>query len=539
MQDGDGPRPDDRRGVGVTRDLACLLRSRMANQRVRRTRGSGRLDVPEDHGTVNLDKAILSSLPGNIAVVDRRGAIIQVNEAWERFAVQNGAVSLEAVSVGANYLEACQRASARGSDNAAAAIAGLSSVLQGIQREFRLEYPCHSPHVRRWYLLMAAALAVDSGGAVCTHIEITDRVMAQQDLARTSAFFRALIENTLDVVTIIDNKGIIRYESPSIKRVLGYSQDELIGRSPLDLTHPEDVSNIRQVLDRLRQRGMTSAPVEFSFRHKDGGWRILEGVAKHAVEDPAVGGIVVTSRDVTDRRRAELELREKEAALRSSHRALQAVTARLLEAEETERRRLSRELHDDLNQRLAALAMEAGSIAKTLPPSGPVELRNHLRALQSDLTDISGQVRSMAYHLHPSILDDLGVVVAVRSFCADFTRREGIKVRFTHRGVVESLDHQVSSTVYRITQEALRNVARHSGAKTASVCLSASVDAITLRVADTGCGFDVKAAHAQPGLGLTSMGERARLLGGTFDVTSRIGSGSIIRVHIPRVRQEV
>jgi len=489
--------------------------------------------------TVNLDRAVLSSLPGNIAVLDPRGHIVQVNEAWENFARENGAVSIEAVSVGANYLDTCRRASGPGSDNAAAALAGLTAVLSGTQREFSLEYPCHSPHVKRWYLLLAAALSMDGGGAVCTHTEVTDRVMAQQNLARTSGFFKALIENTLDVVTIIDTEGIIRYESPSVARVLGYTQDELVGRSPLDLTHPEDVPHIRQVLDDLQRGGITSAPLEFSFRHKDGSWRVLEGVAKHATGNPAVSGIVVTSRDVTERRRAEISLREKEAALRNSHRALQAMTARLLEAEETERRRLSRELHDDLNQKLAALAMETGRLAKTLPVSPAADIRDKLRGLQSNLTNICGQVRSMAYHLHPSILDDLGVRVAIRSFCAEFSGREGIQVRFVHRGLTERLDEQVASTVYRITQEALRNVARHSGAKTATVSLSATIDTVTLRIRDTGSGFNVEAARAQPGLGLTSMRERALMLGGTFDVTSGTGKGSTITVRIPCKRQEV
>jgi signal transduction histidine kinase len=236
---------------------------------------------------------------------------------------------------------------------------------------------------------------------------------------------------------------------------------------------------------------------------------------------------------VTERRQAVRELREKEAALRNSHQTLQAVTARLLGAEERERRRLSRELHDDLNQKLAIVALDVAGLAKTLPRSDPVQIEHELRALQSRLTGICGQVRTMAYQLHPSILDDLGLAVAIRSYCAEFSSREGIQVQFVHRHLTEPIGQELASALYRITQEALRNVAKHSGTTKASVSLVGSDKAITLRVRDNGIGFRVETARGGGGLGLTSMAERARMLGGTFDIKSSPGEGTTVTASIP------
>jgi PAS domain S-box-containing protein len=483
------------------------------------------------------DRAIWHALPGHIAVVNRTGSITHVNEAWNRFAVENGASSPSTVSVGANYLEVCRRAAGNNCDDANAVLAGIVAVLAEDMPVFQFEYPCHAPNTERWFLLTCAPLGLGQGGAVCLHVDVTARVLAEQRVARTFDFFRALIENVSDIVTIVDSEGVVRYQSPSVERVLGYTQDELVGRPVFDLLATDDVQRIRHLLEMVKGPGATSTGFEFAIHHRDGKLRILEGVAANALRHPAVAGIVVTCRDVTDRRTAEAALREKEAALRNSHRSLQAVTARLFEAEELERRRLSRELHDDLNQKLASLAMDTGALARALAVSSATNIAKDLRALQSRLTGVCGQVRTMAYQLHPSILDDLGLVVAVRSYCAEFSRREGIRVRFTHRSIDELVSKELASAVYRITQEALRNVARHSGAKDASVSLRGTEDALILNVRDSGCGFNVEAARSQAGLGLTSMEERARMLGGTLEIQSKPGKGTTVVVRIPFVRR--
>jgi PAS domain S-box-containing protein len=492
--------------------------------------------VLQNRTAEELHLAVLSSLPAHIAVVDSNGTIIQVNQAWERFALTNGAPPMSKIGVGANYLDVCRRASGENSQEAPEVLAGLSAVLKGSLDSFCLEYPCHSPETQRWFLVAVAPLNTTSTGAVVSHTEITARVVAEQNLKQTSEFFRALIENASDIVAIIDPNGVFRYLSPSIERVLGYGQNELVGNTCFEVTHPADVPRMQEILQKLIATGTMSSPVEFSIRHKQGGWRVLEGLARNAIDNPAVGGIVVTSRDTTERREAESLLREKENALLSSHRALQAIAGRLIEAEETERRRLSRELHDDLNQKLAILAVDAGRLARVLPHSDPQRIENDLRALQSRLTVICGQVRTMAYQLHPSILDDLGLVVAVRSYCAEFSRREGIQTKFLHRNLSRPIPQEHASTIYRITQEALRNVAKHSGANTAFVSLVGSERDIMLTIRDTGKGFRLDEARAHGGLGLTSMEERARILHGTLEVNSRPTAGTTITARIPWTR---
>ena len=477
-------------------------------------------------------RSVIDALCSEIAVIDGDGTILAVNNAWNDFAAESGVANLVRVGVGQNYLAACEAAARAGDPFGERTLAGLKAVLDGTLNEFTLEYPCHAPDKQRWFLLSASPWRFGRGAAV-SHTEITRRVLAEKTLRQSEAHYRALIENEVDVVTILKPDGTIMFESPALERILGYTPEELVGRNVFEFIHPGDIEMIRGEIERVIHTSETSRPVEFAFRHKDGAWRTMESVARNLLAHPAVGGIIVNSRDITQRRAAEAELRSKEIALKSSHEQLQALAGRLLETEERERRRISRELHDDLNQKLAALAVDLGGIVTVLRNSPVDEIERQLRENQKGLARVSEEVRSLAYQLHPSILDDLGLAVALRSYCNTFARREHIDVRFTHRGLKRKIAPSVATCIYRIVQEALRNIAKHAKAKRVSVSVVQTSKEIVTVIRDDGIGFRPEMVRPGRSLGLKSMAERARLIGGAFAVESSPGTGTTLTLTIP------
>jgi signal transduction histidine kinase len=203
---------------------------------------------------------------------------------------------------------------------------------------------------------------------------------------------------------------------------------------------------------------------------------------------------------------------------------------RLVHAQEAEHRRIARELHDDLTQRLAVLAIDAGMLERL--PGCPPNVAEKARDMREQLVTLSESVHSLSRQLHPSILDDLGLVDALRSECLSVGQRDGVAVRYRARGVPPDLPRDVALCVYRVAQEALRNVGRHARCGRAAVRLVADGRELTLRVRDQGIGFEV-AARRKAGVGLESMRERARLVQARLTVRSRPGAGTAVTVRVP------
>jgi PAS domain S-box-containing protein len=494
--------------------------------------GSGpALSVVERNEEIN--RAVLASLNTHIAVLDRNGIIVTVNESWTKFGRENGLRDITAISPGASYLDVCRRATGADQLEAGWACQGIQAVLEGVRDEFVLEYPCHSDGVKRWFCMTATPLRLSGGGAVIAHEDITKRVEIERRLQQSEEYYRALIEHALDIVSIIGSDGRVLYDSPAVQRVLGYDTTEIIGENVFDYIHPDDQDAVRQVLRRMIDEPGSPYRAEFRFRHKNGAWRYSESIAKNLLHNPAVGGIIVNSRDITERREAADALREKEAALNRSNEQLRALAARMLVAEEEERRRISRELHDDLNQRLAIVAVDLGKLSRQVPAMPPRQIQKDLHALQRGVATLSEDVRRTAHYLHPSILDDLGLVVALRSWCEDFSQRHSIETTFVHRHVPETLPQDVRTAIYRIVQECLRNVAKHSRSESALVLLGGSRHGLRVTVRDCGIGFDPDSARGHGALGLISIEERARLLGGAVRIRSCPGDGCRVTIQIP------
>jgi signal transduction histidine kinase len=221
-----------------------------------------------------------------------------------------------------------------------------------------------------------------------------------------------------------------------------------------------------------------------------------------------------------------------EEGLRESQRTLRALAGRLLVAQEAECRRIARELHDDLNQALALLAVELDLLGQA-PPESAAGLAGRMHELSDRVKQLSSAMHDLSHNLHPSKLEQLGLVAGVRGLCKEQSEAHHLDVEFTHKHMPQSIPHDTALCLYRIAQEALRNVVKHSGARRACVELSGSADAVFLRVLDDGKGFACDAVLNNGGLGLVSMRERLYLVGGTMVIDSRPSSGTRIEVRIP------
>lgn len=245
-------------------------------------------------------------------------------------------------------------------------------------------------------------------------------------------------------------------------------------------------------------------------------------------------------REIAERKETERSLRASEVMLQARERQLQqnqedlrALAGQLLTAQEEDRRRISRDLHDDINQRLAMLTMDMRQVEKSAC-TDPDHLRKEMRRMSERLTAVSDDIRRMAYRFHPSILDDLGLVKAVRRLVDEFSAHTGIKNTYVYNEPVSALPTDDTICIFRVVQESLSNIARHSGASHVEVELMCDEEKIDLSIFDDGVGFAAEQSGTSVGhLGLLSMKERARLAKGTFEVTSTPGHGTRIRMAIP------
>ncbi|WP_218934718.1 sensor histidine kinase [Rosistilla ulvae] len=225
-----------------------------------------------------------------------------------------------------------------------------------------------------------------------------------------------------------------------------------------------------------------------------------------------------------------------ERSLFASRGEARDLAGRLLSAQEDERRRLARELHDDLSQRLAASAIGIGQLE--LGDLGNADSRARLKQMKEDLIGLSDDVHQMSYQIHPSILEDLGLEDAIRSACDRLARRDKIDVEFRCGMLPDPFSDAINLCLYRVAQESLWNAARHAETQRIDVVLTADPETVNLEIRDFGVGFDSDAALKNGGLGLASLHERARIVGGDLSIESRRGNGTTISLRIPLLDED-
>jgi PAS domain S-box-containing protein len=282
-----------------------------------------------------LNQAVLDSLAANIAVLDRYGNIIAVNEDWRRFALENGGAAI-ADSVGVNYLDVCRRAQEQGDGQIEATLAGIKAVLDGARANFTVEYPCHSPSEERWFLMSVTPLGGERGGVVVTHTNITSRWQAEEAIVESESRLRQLADAMPQIVYTSSPDGMVDYGNQRWVDYVGVPVEQSVGRKWMDAIHPDDREITRR---RFKESGRTGQPfeVEYRLRRKDGQYRwYLARATAIRNERGRIVKWIGTSTDIHDRKGAEAEreellARERTARAEAEHsaesiRRLQAVT---------------------------------------------------------------------------------------------------------------------------------------------------------------------------------------------------------------------
>jgi PAS domain S-box-containing protein len=359
--------------------------------------------------------------------------------------------------------------------------------------------------------------------------DITKRKQAEDAVKRSEEYFRAVTENALDVIIILDKKGVVKYISPSIERFGGYKPQEIIGKSAFEFIQPIDLPRAIADFGKAIITKETVVPNSFRVRHKDGSERVLEGLGKNLLDNSAVEGFVMNVRDITDRKRTE-------ETLRASREQMRALAGRLQAIREDERTNIAREIHDELGGALTSLKIDFSLLTKSALKIENDTVRSSLLASMNSMIKFIDStiqtVREISMELRPGVLDDLGLVAALEWQIKDFEKRTGIRSEFFPPVEEISLDADLSTALFRIFQEALTNVARHSGATEVRVRLRADADSFTLEVEDNGKGIEKRKILSSKSLGLLGMRERAQMFGGHITVTGTFGKGTKVTVEI-------
>jgi two-component system CheB/CheR fusion protein len=386
----------------------------------------------------------------------------------------------------------------------------------------------------RWYSMRVRPYRTMDNkidGAVMIFIDIDAARRIHLELQREQTFTAAVLESAAALVMVADMEGHIARFNLACRRLSEYSFEEVEGKPFWDvLVPPEEIATVKQVYKELAEsrsaREHENHWVDRSGQHHLISWSTtLVTEAQNATRHVVWVGV-----DVTEARLAEKALQQTEI-LRHSQEQLRTLTAGLVEAQEEERRRVSQELHDDISQRLTALAVQLEVLHQARGISSE-ELHGKIGELQKQMEVLSEDLRRTARNLHPVMLTHLGLEPALKAYCEEFSKLRKIKVRLIARAVPRAIPSGVALCVYRVVQEALGNVAKHADAKRAVISIAGSDHALDVAIRDDGHGFDLDQARGL-GLGLISMEERVRHLGGTFAISPKPGDGTRIEIRIP------
>lgn len=491
--------------------------------------------------------------------------------------------------------------------------------------------------------------------------EIKTRVQAERDLQKSKDHFQSLIENAQDVITVLDHKGVIQYSSPSVKRMLNYSQNELTGEVAFQYIHPDDVEYIEKKFDEIISVPGQVVSEEFRFLHKNGSWVYLESIAKNVQDNPGGPIVVVNSRNITERKiamqklkekrtqladaqkiakvgswewnpngdpelkwseemhriygiepehfdhsykmfikhihpddrervekiiqqsvqdktsfkfenkiiradgeervllcRGEVltdeegnitklfgtglditERKEKEEKLRRYSEQLRNLSARIQDAREEERIRISRELHDELGQMLTVLKMDISMVVDNMehdviPGSVREAVKGELQMILERINVIIKSVQRITSELRPEVLDDLGLEEAIDWQAGEFEKRTGLEINFEAVQIDSGrINDEQATTLFRVFQETLTNVFRHAEASRVDIKLKMDEDNLLLIVQDNGVGIKETERDAPSSLGIISIRERTELLGGIVQIHGKQGKGTTVEAKIP------
>lgn len=353
--------------------------------------------------------------------------------------------------------------------------------------------------------------------------EIAEHVQTEQALRLSQGRLAGILDMAEDAIIVTDHDRSMTLFNQGAVKLFNYDPGEVLGNQ-IDLLFPEQFlidhssffidgfvhgpESARQTARRCEVFGVKKDGCEFPAE---------ASISKLSVGERTIFTVIV--RDITGRLRTEQQL--------------QSLTTKLMTAQEEERRRIARELHDDINQRLALLTIEMGNLLSD-PSTTASHANMTIQSLAQQVAKISDDVRRMAYQFHPSVLDDLGLTAALKQMADEWSAKTGIRIMVVQEDMTDPLPRDVASCLYRVVQESLTNIMKHACASRVEIELTCDDQEITLSIYDSGIGFDLNDILARhPGLGLVNMRERVRSVRGQLDIQSERGRGTRIIVHIP------
>jgi PAS domain S-box-containing protein len=472
--------------------------------------------MARDDSTDEILLTIVDACASNVAVLDESGNVLYTSKPWR--ALQKASGLPTAFGDTAGYFEECVRIYGTPINSVPATLKDdIRQLLVGSETEFEGEY-CYRGLIKPMHFAVHAArlnLPNCESRIVLTQKDVLSPADA---LRRSEQRLSQLLEKTKILVWEAEAETWqFTYVSDQAPKIFGYPLARWHEPDFLALhIHPDDRE---RALSFSLKQSQVAEQYDFTFRLLSRHGRViwvhnLVSVTHESGKAKKLRGFMI---DITERKLAEEALRD--------------LGGRLIAAQEEERSRVARELHDDVNQRMALLSIELEQIRQDVDK--PLSLRRRFKALQAQAQEISADIHRLSYKLHPSKLDHLGLEAAVKSLCGDLSKNGTLKIEVNQKGLAEPLSREVTLCVFRVVQEALRNCIKHSSAQAAQVVLERTGSAIRFSISDNGCGFDMKSQLMKRGLGFVSMRERVRLIGGEMHIYSEPQRGTRIEASVP------
>ena len=434
----------------------------------------------------------------------------------------------------------------------------VEQVLQHLQL---IEQDVRTTDGRWWTMRLLPYRTVDDriDGVVMTFVDVTERRQVERMLMLAESRLRWVLQSvTQHAIITMDSAGTIEDWNTGAELMFGFTRDEAIGQPSAIIFTEEDRAAGMPAQEIAIARREGRATDERWHLRKDGERRYLSGLVS-AVGEPQVEAFVKIAQDVTERKRWEDELRqlnqtletrvnERTQALSASRESLQqelnerraaerqvrSLLSRLLSVQEEERRRIARDIHDDVGQQMTALHLKLDALRRAVPEDPIVQ--RQMTEIQAFTRQLDQNLDLFTWELRPAALHHLTLSAALRDYLEIWSTNYGLPAAFRESDLPEGrFAPDVETNLFRIAQEALHNVHRHANAKAAEVHLGRAGDKLVLTVKDDGVGFDPSAPSAPTGIGLMGMRERAALLGGTVKIQSTPGSGTVVVITVPGV----